>query len=59
VPVGIAGSPCLRGPQICRPGPPGWVLGMGLTDQPCKNPIVRKSKEEIASGFDFREGYGQ
>jgi hypothetical protein len=30
-----------------------WGLGMRLTAPPCKNPVVRKSKEELASDFDF------
>jgi hypothetical protein len=28
-------------------------LGVGLTVPPCKNPVVKKLKEEIASGFEF------
>jgi hypothetical protein len=34
-----------QGSQIWGPGPPGWGLGVGLTAPPCKNPVVRKSKE--------------
>jgi hypothetical protein len=45
MPGGIAGSPCLRGSQIRRPGPPGWGLGVALTAPHSKNPVVRKSKE--------------
>jgi hypothetical protein len=45
VPGCIAGSPCLRGSQIRRPGHPGLELGVGLTAPPCKTPVVRKSKE--------------
>jgi hypothetical protein len=39
-------SSCLRRSQIRRPGPRGWVLDMGLTAPPCKNPAVRKSEVE-------------
>jgi hypothetical protein len=45
VPGGIAGSPCLRGSQILRPGPPGWRLGVGFTATASKNPVVGKPKE--------------
>jgi hypothetical protein len=39
------GHPVSGGSQIRRPDPPGWGLGVGLTAPPCKDPVVRESKE--------------
>jgi hypothetical protein len=65
VPGGIAGPPCLRRPQIRRPGPPGWGLGRPSTARTNEtvgrvNAVIRGNRRlairKIADEFNLSFG---
>jgi hypothetical protein len=58
VPMGVAGSPCLRWSQIRRPGPPGWGLDVELTAHPVKILLSGNEKKKYPAALTRKEGCG-
>jgi hypothetical protein len=51
MPVGIAGSPCLWGHKYREVWSSRLEVGCGVDSPTLYNPVFKKTKEEIASGF--------